>query len=141
MYSHLTRLHIARPVEEVFAALSDVTTHPRWQKQTVRAEALESLPLKVGSRLAYVGQMFGREMKMNFEVTAVDPPTVLAIRGTSGPVRPVNRMTLSSQDAGTLLESQTSLPSLLGLLIGRPLKTQQQRNLERLKELLESKEL
>lgn len=141
MSTHLNQVHIARPIEDVFAALSDVTTHPQWQKQTVRVEAIDPLPLKVGSRLAYVGRMFGREMRINFEVTALDPPNALAIRGTSGPVRPVNHMTFTSQDGGTLLESETTVLGFLGVLIGRTLKTQQLANLERLKGLLESGEL
>jgi hypothetical protein len=50
-------------------------------------------------------------------------------------------MTFTSQDGGTLLESETTVPGLLGVLIGRTLKTQQLANLDRLKGLLESGEL
>ncbi|HEX6301821.1 MAG TPA: hypothetical protein VF148_15285 [Acidimicrobiia bacterium] len=63
MPTHRRQLHIARPVEDVFAAIADVTTYPQWQADTVRAEPNDPLPLKVGSRVDLVVRMFGREMR------------------------------------------------------------------------------
>lgn len=141
MPTHRHQIHIARPVEDVFAAVADVTTHPQWQAQVVRAEPSDPLPLKVGSRVDDVVRMLGREMRITFEVTTLDPPHTLGIRITSGPVRPVNHMTFSSQDGGTLFESETTVPGVMGVLMGRSLTSQQLRNLQKLKELLEAGKL
>ena len=94
-----------------------------------------------GANVTDVIRMFGREMKMTFEVTESEPPDVISIHMTSGPIRPINRMTFSSQDGGTLLRSETTIPGLMGRLMGRTVISGQKRNFQKLKELLEAGEL
>lgn len=140
-HHHTVQVHIGRPVDDVFAAVADPNTHPLWQSQTIRTETSDPAPLNVGARVTDVVRMFGREMSMTFEVTESDPPHAVSIRMTSGPIRPVNRMTFSSHNDGTLLESETTIPGMMGFLMGRGVISGQRRNLQKLKELLEAGEL
>ena len=140
-HHHTIRIHIARPVEAVFGAVADVNTHPQWISQVIRTETSDPLPLKVGSHVDDVMRMFGREMRGTFEVIKVDPPHAIGIHFISGPMRPTNHMTFSSENDGTLLESETTIPGLMGVLMGRMVISQQQRNLQTLKELLEAGKL
>jgi uncharacterized protein YndB with AHSA1/START domain len=140
-HHHTIRIHIAKPVEAVFGAVADANTHPQWMSQLIRTEISDPPPLKVGTRVEDVMRMFGREMRGTFEVTKVDPPHAIGIRAISGPIRPINHMTFSSENDGTLLESETTIPGLMGVLMGRMVTSQQQRNLQTLKELLEAGKL
>lgn len=140
-HHHTGRVQIGRPVADVFAAVADPGTHPQWQSQVSRTETTDPAPLQAGATVTDVVRMLGREMSMTFEVTESDPPHALAIRMTSGPIRPVNRMTFSDQDGDTLLISETTVPGIMGYLMGRTVKSGQQRNLEKLKELLEAGKL
>jgi uncharacterized protein YndB with AHSA1/START domain len=140
-HHHTAQIHIGRSVDDVFAAVADPNTHPQWQSQVIRVETSDPAPLSVGASVTDVVRMFGREMSMTFEVTQSDPPHAVSIRMTSGPIRPVNRMTFSSHNDGTLLKSETTVPGMMGFLMGRTVKSGQQRNFQKLKELLEAGEL
>ena len=140
-HHHTVQIQIGRPVADVFAAVADPATHPQWQSQVIRTETSDPAPLQVGANVTDVIRMFGREMKMTFEVTESEPPDVISIHMTSGPIRPINRMTFSSQDGGTLLQSETTIPGLMGRLMGRTVISGQKRNFQKLKELLEAGEL
>ncbi|MCA1572537.1 MAG: SRPBCC family protein [Chloroflexi bacterium] len=50
---------IDRPVEEVFAVLTDPTRSPEWSKHSVRGEMLTDGPARVGSRRRTVVKGFG----------------------------------------------------------------------------------
>jgi uncharacterized protein YndB with AHSA1/START domain len=76
---------INRPIEEVFAVLTDPTRSPEWSKHSVRGELLTEGPPRVGSRRRTVVKGFGGigTMESVFEVTEVDPMRAVALRQVS----------------------------------------------------------
>jgi hypothetical protein len=50
-----------------------------------------------------VGQLLGREMKMDLEITQWGPPNVWGIKGGSGPVKFEGVSKFESKDGGTLV--------------------------------------
>jgi uncharacterized protein YndB with AHSA1/START domain len=72
---------IARPVEDVFAVLTDPTLSPRWSLNAIKGELLTPGPPGVGSRRrAVVKGMFGRTMESVMEVTDLEPNRMVALR-------------------------------------------------------------
>ena len=72
---------IARPVEVVFAVLTDPTLSPRWAANAIKGELLTPGPPRVGSRRrAVVKGLFGRTMESVMEVTELEPNRMLALR-------------------------------------------------------------
>ena len=72
---------IARPVEDVFAVLTDPTLTPRWAANAIKGELLTPGPVRVGSRRrAVVKGLLGRTMESVMEVTDLEPNRTLALR-------------------------------------------------------------
>ncbi|HET9754956.1 MAG TPA: SRPBCC family protein [Candidatus Limnocylindrales bacterium] len=72
---------IERPVEDVFAVLTDPTLAPRWAANAIKGELLTPGPPGVGSRRrAVVKGVFGRTLESVMEVTELDPNRTLALR-------------------------------------------------------------
>lgn len=99
---------ISRPIEEVFAVLTDPTRSPEWSKHSIRGELLtEGLP-RVGGRRRSVVKRFGGigTMESVFEMTEIDPARAVALRqvsaswGGSGSTR----YTFTPVDGGTRVD-------------------------------------
>jgi hypothetical protein len=128
---------IACPVEAVFAAVADVHTHPHWQAGLLQSEVSSKPPSGVGMRGVEVRRLFGRIARFPYEITVYDPPSRWGFRALTGPVRPAALLTFSSRGESTIIESELAIPGPLGFLLGSAMLAQQQRNYQRLKELLE----
>jgi uncharacterized protein YndB with AHSA1/START domain len=135
------QITINRPIEAVFAVIADASTHPQWQEGLLRTDAQSNSHVQVGTQGVEVRQMFGREVRFPYEIIAFDPPHRWGFRALSGPVRPSAILNLSSQNSGTLIESELNVPGLLGGFMGRMLLSQQEKNYKRLKEMLEDDKL
>ena len=132
---------IAQPVERVFAAVADVTTHPKWQEGLFRTETVGGTPASVGARGVEVRRMFGREFRFSYEITIYAPPHAWGFRVVEGPVLLSAVLSFTSRDQGTLVQSELQIPGLLGPFVGRALLMQQRRNYARLKRMLEDRSL
>ena len=72
---------IQRPVEDVFAVLTDPTLAPRWAHSSIKGELLTPGPPGVGTRRrAVVKGLFGRTMESVMEVTELEPNKALGLR-------------------------------------------------------------
>ncbi len=71
---------IARPVEDVFAVLTDPALAPRWAANAIKGELLTPGPGVGSRRRAVVKGLFGRTMESVMEVTELEPNRVLALR-------------------------------------------------------------
>lgn len=76
---------IQRPIEEVFAVLTDPTRSPEWSKHSIRGELLTEGPPRVGSRRRTVVKGIAGigTMESVFEVTEIDPLRAVALRQVS----------------------------------------------------------
>ena len=65
---------IARPVEDVFAVLTDPTRSPKWARGALEGELLTDGPPRIGTqRRVVVKGMFGGTMESVMEVTELEP--------------------------------------------------------------------
>jgi uncharacterized protein YndB with AHSA1/START domain len=140
---------IARPVEEVFAVLTDPTLSPAWAANAIKGELLTPGPPDVGSRRrAVVKGLFGRTMESVMEVTELEPNRTLALRlisaswGGSGRTR----YTLTPVDDGTRVDWRWEMePGGVMKPFGRPLmavfQRVFQRDVSKLKAMMESNAL
>jgi uncharacterized protein YndB with AHSA1/START domain len=138
---------IERPIEEVFALLTDPTRSPEWSKHSIRGELLTEGPPRVGSRRRTVVKGFAGigTMESVFEVTEIDPLRAVALRqisaswGGSG----ATRYTFTPVDGGTRVDWTWELNFQGPMrLFERPMvpfaRRAFQADLENLKRLMES---
>ncbi|TEU13463.1 MAG: hypothetical protein E3J21_18580 [Anaerolineales bacterium] len=76
---------INRPIEEVFAFVTDYETHLQWQSGVLEAKITSEGPLGVGSQYTYMMQLLGRRLETAGEITEHEPPSKHGWKATSGP--------------------------------------------------------
>jgi uncharacterized protein YndB with AHSA1/START domain len=138
-----TSVQIARPVEEVFAYVSEPENFSRWNSavRTVRRTMGEG---EVGSTFTMVRDLPGGRAENELEITVLDRPATFAIRTVSGPTPFVYRYAFSDGAGVTLLalDAQVELSGigeLLGPLARRAVKTGVDANLATLKDVFETR--
>ena len=136
---------INRPVDEVFAFVTDPATTPQWQANLVRSEILTPGPMRAGTQVLEVRRLGKSESQAVWEVTAYEPP---ARRGYVypkgfGPIRQSGVTTFEPVEGGTLLrftahiEARFPLNLLLPLL-AQLMRRQNDKSFAILKQLLET---
>lgn len=139
---------IRRPIEEVFAVLTDPTRSPEWSKHSIRGELLTEGPPRIGSRRRTVVKGFAGigTMESVFEVTEIDPLRAVALRqvsaswGGSG----ATRYTFTPTESGTRVDWTWELNpgGVMRFLFGGPAMAMMgrlfQADLENLKALMEA---
>jgi uncharacterized protein YndB with AHSA1/START domain len=137
---------IKRPVEDVFAVLTDPTLSPRWSSNAIKGEILTEGPPGVGTRRrAVVKGLFGRTMESVMEVTELEPNRMVALKlisatwGGSGRTK----YTFSPVDGGTRVDWHWEMEpgGLIGVFSGPFMALFQrafQRDLNNLKTMMES---
>ncbi len=93
-------IHVARPVEEVFAAVVD---EPSWNPAMTATTMLTPPPPGVGSRYEVVMNVGRGGMPMQVEFTAFERPTRLASRTSSAILATTGEVTCTPDGDGTLL--------------------------------------
>jgi uncharacterized protein YndB with AHSA1/START domain len=97
-------ISIRRPVEDVFAVLTDVEKTGRWFPADVEEHWITPPPHGVGSRRRAVITLFGRRMENEAEAIEYDPPRRAAMRGTSPNAPFVVTLDFKPIDDGTRVE-------------------------------------
>jgi len=142
MFTRTIAITIARPIEEVFAFVSDARNRPRWDESVDSEELTSPEPVGVGSTVRTRMRSMGRDYELGWEVVEHDPPTSQRIESTSGPFSTTLLYDLSEDGDGTLVRfSVTGRPAGALRLMQPLIARSTQRNLDqafpRLKELLE----
>ena len=139
-------VRIARPIDEVFAYVSDVSRMTEWVSG-VRESKLISDKIAEGARfvLVYSG-MARRPTELEVEVTEFDKPRVFASRTTRGPLEFEGRIELSEEDGHTIVTNTAQGTDdvatrvatwLLGWLINKPWSGRLRTELERMAAAIE----
>lgn len=141
MISFETSVRVERPIEDVFAFVSDPTQYPRWNSavQAVSPTAAETgapAPTYSMARELPTGRV-----ENGLEVFAREHPNEFGIRTTSGPTPFSYRYRLASDGADTVvhLEATVELPgvaAVLGPLAARGVKRGVDANFAALKRTL-----
>lgn len=129
-------IEIARPPEEVFDYLADVSNLPRWQSG-VQSAARE------GEEIHERRHMLGRELSTRLSIEEEERPHVFALRALDSPVPFTVRHVLEPSGEGTRLtvvgEGDAGLlPGFAAGIMARRAEKQFRKDFERLKRLLES---
>jgi uncharacterized protein YndB with AHSA1/START domain len=135
---------IARPVEDVFAVLSDVENVPRWSRNTIEEKLMTPGPLGVGSRRRAVLKGFaGRPMVNEAEMVEFEPNRKMVVRLIDAPVPARIVIDFLPVGEGTRLDwtAEVTPRGLLrpaGPLMLRLYRWAFQKDLDNLKALMES---
>jgi carbon monoxide dehydrogenase subunit G len=126
-------IEIARPPEEVYAYLTDVSHVPEWQAGVKSAELRDG-------RIEESRSLFGRELHTKLEIVEQEEPTLFTLRALDSPVPFTVRHELEPADGGTRLTvtADGDVPGFAAGLLARRAEKHFRKDFDRLKEILES---
>jgi uncharacterized protein YndB with AHSA1/START domain len=142
--SVIASVTIAKPPEQVFAYLSDVTKHAEWSPKPFRIENLSG-PAGKGTTFTSYGTIPGDKNHRNdVEITEYDPPSRFALRSAEKDQYFDNTFEISAEGAGSKVVRTMDMPAagavglLLPLLIPLAIRPDVQKGLNKLKTNLEA---
>jgi uncharacterized protein YndB with AHSA1/START domain len=138
-----TSVRIARPIEEVFAYVSDPLNLPHWNSAVRAVWQPRGRESEVGSRYTMERELPRGGVQNELEVFAREHATEFGIRTTSGPTPFTYHYRFSTANGQTLVQLDAVLEldgpaALLGPLAGRAVKRGVDDNLAELKRILEA---
>jgi uncharacterized protein YndB with AHSA1/START domain len=80
------RISIHRPIEEVFAYVSDFRNTSQWQAGVVDVRLTPEGRVGVGTRATFVRVFLGRRLELTVELIEYEPPTKQTFKTISGPM-------------------------------------------------------
>jgi uncharacterized membrane protein len=134
---------INRPVEEVFAYVSDFQNGPKWQAELLESRCITEGPVGIGTQYTGVRKFMGRRVESVIQFTTYEPNKVIAFKSISGSSPVEQSFLFESTAEGTRLTTRLELQTsgLMGLaepLIASSLKREMDASFETLKDMLES---
>ena len=138
-----TSVRIRRPVEDVFAYVSDPLNFPRWNSAVRAVWQTRGRESELGAMYTMERELPSGRVHNELAIVAHEPPTDFGIRTTSGPTPLSYRYRFSTANGETVvaLEAVVELNSaaaLLAPLAGRAVKRGVDDNFDELKRLLET---
>ena len=138
-----TSIVINRPVEEVFAFLSDYENLPKWSSVSDEVKKTSAGPIDVGTTYRTVVKFLGRRLEGESEVTEYEPNRSCAHKAKSGPFPVENQTTFERVEGGTRVSFITEAEpggffKLAEPLLVSMLKRQFEGDFTNLKELMEA---
>jgi uncharacterized protein YndB with AHSA1/START domain len=133
---------IERPVEEVFAYVSDPENFPHWNSAVRMVRPTSAGEAAVGATYVMTRDLPTGRAENELQITALEPPHEFAIRTLSGPTPFLYRYAFGSGEGGTLLklDAEVELPgpaAMLGAVARRAVKRGVEENFATLKQALE----
>jgi len=138
---------IARPVEDVFAVLSDVKNVPIWSSNTIDETLLTPGPLRKGSRRRAVIKGFaGRTMQNEAEMIEFEPNRRMVVEVLDAPMPVRIVIEFTPVDGGTRLDwtgilSPKGILAPTAFLAARFYRMAFEKDLRNLKALMDRREL
>jgi uncharacterized protein YndB with AHSA1/START domain len=138
-----TSVRIERPVEEVFAFVSDPLLFTQWNSAVQAVHGTSGETGELGSTYSMQRQIPTGQVENDLEVFAREEPNEFGIRTTSGPTPFVYRYRFASHgaDAVVHLDASVELPgvaAVLGPLAARGVRRGVDANFAALKRVLEA---
>ena len=143
MFTRSVAVEIARPLDEVFAFVSDARNRPSWDDSVDSEELTSPEPIRVGSTVRTRMRSMGRDYEIDWEIVEHEPPTRQRIESTSGPFSTTLVYELAGDGDGTSVRfSVTGRPTgflrLIQPLIARTTQHNLDEGFARLKGVLEA---
>jgi carbon monoxide dehydrogenase subunit G len=134
---------VERPIEEVFAYLTDLDRVPDWQSNVLFLQ-LQSGSMRTGAKLVELRKFLGRKVESVVEVSAYEPPYRYTITVQSGPIPFAISNVLSDTAEGTRIDAvvEGEPGRFFGLVEWRVVKAVERElwnSLATLKDILESR--
>ena|SRR5712692_444811 len=134
---------INRPVEEVFAFLSNPENWPKWISGSIEAKKTSEGPIGVGTTWRPVNTFLGQRMEAEAECTEYEPNRRFATKSKSGPIPTKNQTTFESVEGGTRVDVRLEAEPGGFFKLAEPLlvsivKRQFEADLANLKDLMEA---
>ncbi len=104
-----------RPLDEVFAYLSDFSTTEEWDPGVLEAKRVKGAAVGQGTEFRLVAEFLGRKNELTYRILEYDPPHAVTFRGESSTVVSRDRITFESTAAGTRVTYDAEL-AMKGLL-------------------------
>jgi uncharacterized membrane protein len=138
-----TSIVVGRPIEEVFAYVSDPRNYPSWNSAVQIVRPISPGSEGVGSTYSMERRLPAGRATNQIEVVVHEYPGEFAIRTTSGPTPFLYRYRFAGEGDRTVVEldGQVELPALTGIiqpLVRRAVKQGVDDNLAMLKLILEA---
>ncbi len=133
---------IDRPVKDVFSFVSNLNNMSKWNSAVVSLEQITPGDVGIGTKFKSVGEMMGRRIEGEVQVTNYEPDTKTGFQMNAGPMQ--MNITIAFKPVGTgtkvSLNAQGNPAGVFklaeGMLQGR-VKSMMEENLARLKSILE----
>lgn len=134
---------INRPIEQVFAFVTDLGNEKRWQPEIESIEFTSDGPMGVGTTFRETRRTFGRRYEWHFEVTQFEPNKIFCIQTLSGATPYQGCRLFEPAPGGTRVTEQgelqtTGLLKLLDPLMARLSRKPLKAAYDNLKALLET---
>jgi uncharacterized membrane protein len=141
MIKHKTEIVINRPVNQVFAYMTETQHLPDWQPGLIKAENMSGAPWQAGTRLRERRTLGGRQIETVSEISALNPEQGFTVRSLTGP-QTNGEFRLETVKSGTRVRFaiQLQMSGFMRLaepFIAKELKQQADNSLVRLKQLVE----
>jgi uncharacterized membrane protein len=139
-----TEIVIDRPRAEVAAFAADPDNAASWYEHIKRVVWRSRKPLAVGTRVAFLAESLGRQVEFDYEVTALVPGEQLVMRTAEGRFPMETTYAWRDEPGGGTRMSLQSRGEARGLgrvgvpFLKRAMRRSSEKDLERLKHLLES---
>src|SRR5918999_5926957 len=92
---------IRRPLEEVFAVVSDPESAPKWSSGSLESTKTSAGPIGVGTTSRAVSKFLGRRIETELEMTEFEPNRRFVSRSKSGPFPIEATVTFEAINDGT----------------------------------------
>lgn len=140
MIAFETDVRIQRPIEQVFAYVSDPGNLPHWNSAVQAVRKTSTGEIKVGSTYSMERELPTGRAVNELEIVARERPREFAIRTTSGPTPFRYRYRFSPEGGGTIvhLDTLVELQGLLAQLARRAVKKGVDENLAAVRQILEA---
>lgn len=133
---------IDKPIKHVFAFAANPNNMSKWNSTVVSLEQITPGTVGVGTKFKSVGEMMGRRIEGEMQVTAYEPDTKCGYQVNAGPMQVNLTLTFKTVGTGTKisLNAQGNPAGVFKLaepmMAGR-VKSMMEENLARLKSVLE----
>jgi len=133
---------IDRPVKDVFAFVADPNNMSKWNSAVVSLQQITPGTVGVGTKFKSIGEMMGRRIEGEMQVTAFEPDSHCGYQVNAGPMQVNLNLSFKTVGTGTKisLNAQGNPAGIFKLaepvMAGR-VKSMMEENLARLKSVLE----
>lgn len=133
---------IDRPMKDVFAFVANPNNMSKWNSAIVSLEQVTPGAVGVGTKFKSVGEMMGRRIEGEMQITAYEPDIKCGFQVNAGPMKVDLTMTFKTVGTGTKvgLNAQGNPGGIFklaeGVMAGQ-VKSMMEGNLARLKSVLE----